>query len=941
MTTDPRAAPRSLGRDARAATLERALARVVCLLNHVDASEGGRLLAGRSIDAINRQLIALALQVAIAGLLPRTRLADAEGGGWSQLRARLDAARRALVTARAAGASLLAPDRAELFSRAALSRDDAAAQQLQEVVARLVSGPLELGALYERLLARTIARADTPTLELAGARGRAVPVSLDALDRAAEQGAPALLRMLRARTGRGGETLRRALARGLTRSSWASLARACRGDADVLARLRPYASLAADRTCPVVHLPGALYLREHDGRRASGSHYTPPALADELVTGALEPLVYRGPAEGAPRTVWTLRDPEELLSLRVCDPAMGAGALLLRVCRYLAARVAEARGRPGGEHEVAARREVAARCLYGVDLDETAVALARVAVWLEVQLPNSEEADLRAPLDRRLRAGDSLIGATRAGDIVDSSRAQVGVDWPREFPDVFDGDPGGPAPARVGFDALITNPPFVGGQRITGALGRDYREQLVRHVAHGARGSADLCAYFLLRACALARRGGRVGIIATNTIAQGDTREVGLDQLVARGLSITGAVRGRSWRAQALSGAGARAANVEVALLWMTKGTWRGEHVLDGERVPAISSALEVPGAVQGRPRRLPRNARASYQGSNILGLGFTLPPAEARALIEAAPRRAAVLKPYLNGRDLNRDPEQRASRWVIDFGGWPLRREDAPPGYKGPVAADYPELLARVRARVRPARARNRRRSRRERWWQYAERAPELYARLSGLARVLVKSEVGDPLSFAFVPNGWVYSHMLVVFPTDRYGVFAALQSSLHEAWARRYASSMRADLRYTPSDCFATFALPEDAPLRALAAIGRRYARRRGELTRARGEGLTRLYKRLHDPGERAAELAELRALQVALDVEVARAYGWDALALEHGFHPSARGPRFTMSKRACREVLDRLLALNLARADQSASSSASAQARATVGVSSCSVA
>lgn len=93
-----------------------------------------------------------------------------------------------------------------------------------------------------------------------------------------------------------------------------------------------------------------------------------------------------------------------------------------------------------------------------------------------------------------------------------------------------------------GFDAVIGNPPFMGGQKITGALGARYRDYLVDFVAKGTRGSADLSAYFLLRANSLLNAMGHLGLITTNTIAQGDTREVGLEQLVSTGARIHRAV---------------------------------------------------------------------------------------------------------------------------------------------------------------------------------------------------------------------------------------------------------------------------------------------------------------------------------------------------------------------------------------------------------------
>ena len=93
--------------------------------------------------------------------------------------------------------------------------------------------------------------------------------------------------------------------------------------------------------------------------------------------------------------------------------------------------------------------------------------------------------------------------------------------WPLEFPEVF--------VERGGFDAFVCNPPFMGGWKISGTLGSPYREYLVQYLSEGKRGSADLCGYFFLRSCGLIRLGGAAGILATDTISQGDTREVGLD----------------------------------------------------------------------------------------------------------------------------------------------------------------------------------------------------------------------------------------------------------------------------------------------------------------------------------------------------------------------------------------------------------------------------
>src|SRR5690606_32960563 len=229
--------------------------------------------------------------------------------------------------------------------------------------------------------------------------------------------------------------------------------------------------------------------------------------------------------------------------------------------------------------------------------------------------------------------------------------------WPLEFPEVM--GVGGAA----GFDAVVGNPPFVGGQKLTGALGQDYREYLVNRIGGGKRGSADLCSYFLLRNLSLAPR-SRTGIIATNTIAQGDTREVGLDQATTQDWAVYRAVKSQPW-----SGTAA----VIVSLLWLARKLGESETpVLDGNEVRGITPGLDPASRVSGTPYRLVANEAQSFQGSNVLGKGFVLLPEQARALIAKDPKNADVLFPYLIGKDLNQEPGAKASRWVINFHDWP-----------------------------------------------------------------------------------------------------------------------------------------------------------------------------------------------------------------------------------------------------------------------------
>jgi hypothetical protein len=291
----------------------------------------------------------------------------------------------------------------------------------------------------------------------------------------------------------------------------------------------------------------------------------------------------------------------------------------------------------------------------------------------------------------------------------------------------------------------------------------------------------------------LLREDGQCGLLATNTIAQGDTREVGLDQLTANGCVLPRAVPSRKWPGTA---------NIEVAHVWLRKGRWASPFILDEKPVSGITGFLTEPGAVAGPPHHLAANTGKSFIGSYVLGMGFVLEPDEAQRLLDKNPRNKHVLFPYLNGEDLNSRPDQSPSRWVINFFDWPLHRESAPEDYEGPVAADYPDCLAIVEEKVRPEREKLRYnnvtgRDRADKWWKYGRGAGGLYSCIAGMERVCVRAIHANINSIDFVPASIVFSHALAVFSADDYGFFSILQSTIHTVWLTQYGSSIRTALR------------------------------------------------------------------------------------------------------------------------------------------------
>ncbi|MBL0888959.1 type IIL restriction-modification enzyme MmeI, partial [Myceligenerans indicum] len=328
---------------------------------------------------------------------------------------------------------------------------------------------------------------------------------------------------------------------------------------------------------------------------------------------------------------------------------------------------------------------------------------------------------------------------------------------------------------------------------------------------------------------------GTLGLIATNTVAQGDTREVGLDTMVAGGFTITQAVQSRPWPAQS--------ANLEYAAVWGSVGQVADSvpRIVDRAEARSISTLLEPAGRATGNPVRLEENKGIAFQGCIVRGMGFVVDPKEAQEWIELDPRNTDVLFPYLNGEDLNSQPDAAAARWVIDFND---RSVDE--------AAVYVLPYERVRRTVRPERSQNKDRLVREHpWWRFWRNSPAMRSAIAGLSEVLVIALVSKTVMPLRVPSAQVFSHMLGVFATDDYGIQAVLSSSLHQVWAITYGSGMRNDPRYTPSDVFETF--PRPTPTTRLDEIGRALDVKRREIMLRRGLGLTKLYNLVNDPDVR----------------------------------------------------------------------------------------
>ncbi|MDP7701307.1 Eco57I restriction-modification methylase domain-containing protein [Mycobacterium sp. TY815] len=498
--------------------------------------------------------------------------------------------------------------------------------------------------------------------------------------------------------------------------------------------------------------------------------------------------------------------------------------------------------------------------------------------------PGGGSSGNRAKLDALLRKG--LIPTVDT----DYERWQL-LHWAIEVPDVM---------GHGGFDAVVGNPPFLGGSKISGAMGHNISDWLINRVARSRSGGrADLVAFFFVRAHRLLSRQGVLGLIATNTVAQGNTREVGLDRMVETSFKITRAIQSKKWPAAS--------ANLDYAAVWGTN-MQAAENVLlvcDDVPVKRISTLLEPIGRVEGRPKRLPENRGVAFEGYKPYGQGFVLEIDEALRWIADDSAYADVLFPYLNGEDLNSRPDGSASRWVIDFND---RSEDE--------AARYALAYERLLRMVKPERAAGPQEVREAPWWLYWRARPALRKAIAPLDEVVVIAKVSKPVMPMRIKTGQVFSEKVDIFVTDSYAAQAILSSSSHQLWVITYGTTTPAkSLNYSISAGFETFPRPTESDL--LRAVGEALDMERRETMLRRNLGLTDLYNLINDPNtERSGDINRMREIHCQIDEAVMAAYGWSDLKLDHGFHTYRQVERFTVSPAARVEILDRLLEENQRR-------------------------
>jgi hypothetical protein len=864
-------------------------------------------------------------------------------------------------------------------------------------------GVEQIGHVYEGLLDHTAVPATEVVLGIRGTRSKEPEIPLSTLEGLLAQGEDTLLDYLKEATGRSLPALRKEFNNGGILEEHKLLV-ACNHDEALLALLRPFAGLIREDSFerPWVVLPGSIFVTAGTTRRSTGTHYTPPSLTEPIVQHTLEPLVYAGPAEGLPKEQWTLKSPKQILDLKVCDMAMGSGAFLVQACRYLAERLVEAWENEGRLHPIQvlvspdgkfsegspnerlvpadaseriaiARRVVADRCLYGVDINPMAVEMAKLSLWLVT-------VDANRPftfLDHAFKCGDSLLGITsleqlenfslRPGGGMQQAFATLNLQQhikearkKREALEVMPSDTPEQIVTKASFYAeaeeVVANLNAAADVLVASELkslkGRAYDSEREASIDH-------LTTYWemgqeALRDYAVERINGRRCFHWPLAFPEISERR-GFDAFVGNPPFIFGTLAATAlgedymkliqacsppWHGKAdiVVGFYKRAANLlgqdGTFSFLATASILRGESLDSGLRdllsndwkVYCAHSPFKWPGTanLDVVSTSLCKAWRGAYLLDDLVVEGITeeLTPGESSG---EAPHElsASGLMGALGIKLCPANREISFQKYVDEEALAPEIQEFFVPTIGGEELYDLIDFTRAPRS-IAPERldtffnsgktvtGNGQVKVLEPKNYSHSAPASALYSALRRSRLAFACGETSTILRFTKVPTtDCILKHKLIVFPTNDWGLLAVLQSDIHSAWAWRWGLRRKRDLVYSPKRCAATFPLLSE--MNQLDGIAEDYYSLRQSIMLVRQEGLTKTYNRFHQLQETSSDIIELRNSHVEMDQAVAAAYGWGDLDLDHNFYETKQGLRYTISEPARRVVLDRLFALN----------------------------
>ena len=460
----------------------------------------------------------------------------------------------------------------------------------------------------------------------------------------------------------------------------------------------------------------------------------------------------------------------ELQGYRVLDPACGSGNFLYiayqqlkRVERMLLEKIQSLNGSEGQQMEMGL---VTPLQFYGMDTNPFAVELARVTLMIARKIA-IDDLCLTEPalpldtLDHNIVCQDALFS-----------------EW-------------------VKADAIIGNPPFLGGKHIRMNLNDEYVDRIFQRFPKVK--DVDFCAYWFRLAHDKIDEKGRVGLVGTNSISQGKSRIAALDYITQNGGYIHEAVSTQPW-----SGA----AKVHVSIINWCKDKPR-KYYLDDLVVSQINSSLKSTVDVS-QAVRLKANLNKCFQGVIPNGKGFFVTEQQVTDWIKADVKNQDVLKQSISAQDLTDNPHGTPKRWIIDFNDMSL--EDA---------SDYQLPLEQVKQTIPLERQNNRNEKLKLNWWKYEGKRIEMRKALSTLPFYFAVPCHSKWFIFSRVNKDWLPNNSITVLALDDFYILGVLTSNIHRVWVKAQSSTLKGDTRYTHNTCFETFPFPQTVDINLVQQI------------------------------------------------------------------------------------------------------------------------
>ena len=561
-------------------------------------------------------------------------------------------------------------------------------------------------------------------------------------------------------------------------------------------------------------------------RHAYGMHFTSEADIMKIVKPTISN--YWDAKIEAANTIAELNSLQlELQNYRVLDPACGSGNFLYlayqelkEIEKTLIEKIASRRRSEAGKQQTQIGL-VTPLQFYGMDINPFAVELAKVTLTIakKVAIDKLDLTEKELPLD------------TLDNNIV--CQDALFTPW-------------------VQANAIIGNPPFLGGKRLRQELGDEYTEKVYQQFPD-VKGQPDFCTLWFRKANDTIDIHGRVGLVGSNSISQNTSRTASLDYVIEKGGYIYEAISTQVWSGEA---------NVHVSIVNWSKQKPK-KLFLDDLPVERISTSLKNEISVNSA-KKLKANKNYSFQACELSGKGFIVSESEAKELIKKDRKNQDVLKLMLDGKSLINLHLQKD--WVIDFNDMSIEE-----------ACDYELPFKIVKEKVKPERDLNRRKARRINWWKYGEKRPAMRKALTDLSCYFAIPKVTKRTVFSPVDVSILPCEANMVIASDDYYILGILNSNIHRLWVQAQSSTLKGDTRYTNTTCFETFPFPQTASKKVVQQIRDKTIQLheyRTQQMEKKQWGITQLYNQyFHEPA------SKLYQLHQELDKLVMQAYGFKA--------------------------------------------------------------